>query len=247
LNLWKAAASEAVEPGMNDHQDWVDLSTDDFRKMLIALIGYRFGREPEKHLVQIREERSGYMKKFMKMARVSSADTVLELGSGCGFGTRALAQKAGSVIACDISPAFLSYAEQELRDLNNVEFQLVKSRSLSMISDRSIDKVVSTSVFIHFNLYDIYLYLEEFSRVLKSKGKVIFDFSNSHLLAGWIRQQRSVKLFLEHANFYAEDPSNLPGLVQWNTAKAISNVAKMAGFRLQKRRGHCLLFVRAKR
>jgi hypothetical protein len=51
-----------------------------------------------------------------------------------------------------------------------------------------------------------------------------------------------VNQFLEHAPFYKENPSNLPGLVQWNSSKGIKGAAKLAGFRLLKHRGHRLLF-----
>ena len=87
---------------MNDDNAWVDLGTDDVRELLVALVGYRFGHQPEKRLDEIRKERFSFMEKFINMAGIVSSDTVLELGSGCGFGTRALAQKAAKVIACDI-------------------------------------------------------------------------------------------------------------------------------------------------
>ena len=227
---------------MTANKHWVGLSKEDIREMLIALIGFRFGTEPETRLPEIREERQLYMEKFLKMADVGPNDTVLELGSGCGFGTRALALQAKRVIACDISEAYLSYARQELDELDNIEFHHVESRDLGTIPDESIDKVVSTSVFIHFNVYDIYLYFMEFKRVLKPGGRVVFDFADSHRLAGGLHSRTLVEQFLEHAPYYKQVPSNLPGLVQWNSANGIRGAAKLAGFRLLRRRGHRLLF-----
>jgi ubiquinone/menaquinone biosynthesis C-methylase UbiE len=230
---------------MSDDEAWVGLSEEDFRNMLISLIGYRFGQEPEKHLDEIRAERSQYIEKFIKMAGVRPSDTVLELGSGCGFGTRALSQHAGHVLACDISPAFLSVARKELHDLDNIKFHLVNSRDLSPIADSSVDKVLSVSVFIHFNLYDIYLYFREFNRILKSKCNVIFDFADQHRMAGILKRQNLTEQFLEHVEFYRDKPSNLPALVQWNSAKGIENAARLAGFKKIKRRGQRLLFQRS--
>jgi len=227
---------------MTADKAWVGLSTEDFRDMLIALIGFRFGTEPENHLPEIREERQKYAGQFLRMVDVGPEDRVLELGSGCGFGTRAVALRAKKVVACDISEAYLSYARQELKELDNIEFHHVKSRDLSTIPENSIDKVVSISVFIHFNIYDIYLYLMEFKRILRSKGKVVFDFADSHRLAGGIRSQNLIDQFLEHAPYYKEEPSNLPGLVQWNSAKGIKGAAKLAGFNQIKHRGHRMVF-----
>jgi len=39
-------------------QAWVDLDKEDIRRMLISLIGNRFGAQREEHLDEIREERA---------------------------------------------------------------------------------------------------------------------------------------------------------------------------------------------
>ena len=227
---------------MTADKAWVGLDIENIREMLIALVGFRFGDEPEKHITEIRRERQAYADGFLKLAGVNANDMVLELGSGCGFGTRALALKAGTVLACDISEAYLSFARQELDDLDNIQFHHVASRDLSPIAENSIDKVISISVFIHFNLYDIYLYFTEFRRILKKGGRVVFDFADSHRLNGGIRSKVLIDQFLEHAPYYRDVPSNLPGLVQWNSARGIRGAAKLAGFRQVRRRGHRLLF-----
>ena len=212
--------------------------------MLIALIGYRFGREPERRLDEIRAERGDYMRRFVRLAGIDARKTVLELGPGCGFGTRVLAEAAREVIACDISPAFLAVARQELADLDTVTFHEVRSRDLSPVAEGSIDAVVSVSVFIHLNLYDIYLYFIEFKRILKNKGKVVFDFADEHRISGPMRIASLRGQFLEHVPFYGERPESLPGLVQWNSARGIRNVARLAGFRPAGRRGNKLRFVK---
>jgi len=227
---------------MTAEKAWVGLDIENIRDMLIALVGFRFGTEPEKHVDEIRKERQAYADGFLKLAGVGADDSVLELGSGCGFGTRALALRANRVLACDISEAYLLFARQELEGQDNIEFHHVASRDLSSFADNSIDKIVSISVFIHFNLYDIYLYFTEFKRILKPGGRVVFDFADSHRLVGGFHSKVLIDQFLEHAPYYRDVPSNLPGLVQWNSAKGIRGVAKLAGFRQVKRRGHRLLF-----
>jgi len=227
---------------MTTDEAWVGLTNEDIREMLIALVGFRFGTKPETRLDEIREEREAYAKRFLKMAGVGPDDIVLELGSGCGFGTRAVASMAKKVLACDISEAYLSYARQELEGEDNIEFHHVQSRDLSNIADHSVDKVISISVFIHFNLYDIYLYFLQFKRILKPGGRVVFDFADSHRLAGGLHSKTLIDQFLEHAPYYRDMPSNLPGLVQWNSAKGIKGAAKLAGLRHVRQRGHRLLF-----
>ena len=227
-------------------QAWVDLDQDDVRRMLISLVGHRFGDRPEEHLDEIRADRSLYAYRFIRMAGIGSDDRVLDLGSGCGFGTAVIAKHAGQVIACDISPAYLEFARRECAELDNIQFEQITSRALSPLQDRSIDKVISMAVFIHLNLYDIHLYFGEFSRILKPGGKVLIDFANQNRLFSRAPNRSQDQQFLAHAGFYRDDPTSLASLVQWNSARGIKGVARFAGFKFLKRRGHKLLFRKAR-
>jgi SAM-dependent methyltransferase len=223
---------------------WVDLQPADIRKMLISLIGDRFGERPEEHLDAIRAERAAYAGKFIRLAGVGPRDTVLDLGSGCGFGTAAIARRAQQVVACDISPAYLAFAQKECAGLGNVRFQPIRSRDLSPVADESIDHVISMAVFIHLNLYDIYLYFREIHRVLKPGGTLVIDFADMNRLFGILPSHGQNRLFLDHAGFYRNDPASLNGLIQWNSARGIRGVARSAGLKFKKQRGHKLLFAR---
>ena len=221
---------------------WIDLDPADVRNMLVSLIGYRFGEQPETRVDDIRVERRAYAKKFLRMAAVNKSQSVIDLGSGCGFGTGAIADQAGSVVACDISPAFLEFARRECAGRDNIRFQPVEPRDLGPIESASIDTVISMSVFIHLNLYDMACYFDEFRRVLKPEGKVVFDFADADRLFRGFRSHGNDQLFREHTGYYRDDPASLTGLVQFNSARGIAQVAKDAGFKRIKRRGHVMLF-----
>ena len=223
-------------------QAWVGIDQADFRRMLISLIGHRFGERPEEHLDEIRAERSRYAQGFINMAGVKPEHCVLDLGSGCGFGTATIARHARHVIACDISPAYLEFARSECADLENIRFTPISSRELTPIEDQSVNVIISMAVFIHLNLYDIYLYFSEFRRVLRPGGRVLLDFADMNRLFSKLPNRNQDQQFLGHAEFYREDPAALPALVQWNSARGIKGVARSAGFRFLKRRGHKLLF-----
>lgn len=222
---------------------WIDLDPADVRNMLVSLIGYRFGEQPETRVDEIRAERRRYAQKFLRLAGVGKDQKVIDLGSGCGFGTGAIAEQAGQVEACDISPAFLEFARRECSGRDNVRFHEVQPRDLSPIAAQSIDTVISMSVFIHLNLYDMACYFAEFRRVLKPGGKLVFDFADSNRLFRPFRNHGNDQLFREHTAYYRENPASLAGLVQFNSAAGITQVAKDAGFRRIKRRGHVLVFV----
>jgi len=221
---------------------WIDLDPADVRNMLISLIGYRFGEQPEQRIEDIRAERQDYARSFLNLAAVRRQQTVLDLGSGCGFGTAEIARRAGKVVACDISPAFLEFARRECASLDHVQFHQIEPRNLSVVDRQSIDTVISMSVFIHLNLYDMYAYFEEFKRVLRPGGMVVFDYADAHRLFSRFRSHGNDDLFLEHAGYYRKDPAALAGLVQWNSARAITLIAGAAGFRRAKKRGQKLLF-----
>ncbi len=221
---------------------WIDLDPADVRNMLVSLIGFRFGEQPETRVDEIRAERRAYAQKFLHLAGVQKNQVVIDLGSGCGFGTGAIAEQAGQVEACDISPAFLEFARRECADKTNIRFHAVQPRDLSPISDYSIDAVISMSVFIHLNLYDMACYFAEFRRVLKPGGKLVFDFADSNRLFRRFRNHGNDELFREHTGYYRKNPTALAGLVQFNSAQGITQVAHDAGFRRLKRRGHVLLF-----
>jgi ubiquinone/menaquinone biosynthesis C-methylase UbiE len=221
---------------------WIDLDPADVRNMLVSLIGYRFGEQPESRIDEIRAERRAYANEFMRLAGVGKNQAVIDLGSGCGFGTGAIAEQAGSVQACDISPAFLDFAQRECAAYDNIQFHAVQPRDLSPIAEHSIDTVISISVFIHLNLYDMACYFSELKRVLKPGGKLVFDFADSNRLFRRFRNHGNDQLFREHTGYYRANPDSLASLVQFNSASAIRQVAKDAGFKRIKRRGHMLLF-----
>lgn len=221
---------------------WIDLDPADVRNMLVSLIGYRFGEQPETRVLEIREERRAYARKFLRLGGVTKNQTVIDLGSGCGFGTGAIAECAGQVEACDISPAYLEFARRECAEASNIRFHQVQPRDLGPIADHSIDTVISMSVFIHLNLYDMACYFAEFRRVLKPGGKIVFDFADSNRLFRRFRNHGNDQLFREHTGYYRENPATLAALVQFNSARGIRQVAKDAGFRQVKRRGHVLVF-----
>lgn len=224
------------------NNSWIDLDPEDTHNMLVSLVGHRFGSRPEDRLDEIRAARYSYAEGFIKLAGINKKHTVLDLGSGCGFGTSAIARRAGRVLACDISPAFLTYASRECAGLDNIEFRQTNIRDLSGIAPESVDVVISMSVFIHLNIYDIYCYFEEFRKILKQGGRVTFDFADMSRLFNRWRPYTNNALFREHAGHYRDDPNSHSALMRWNTARGISGVAREAGFKRLKRRGHCLLF-----
>jgi SAM-dependent methyltransferase len=223
---------------------WIDLSGHDIRSLLIALIGLDFGLEPEKRIPEIRDSRKNYANYVADQAGIKSTDTMLDLGSGCGFGTYWFAQRARFVHACDVSPAYLSFAERECSMLGNISFHLIKPLRLDCIDPESIDGVCAMSVFIHFNLYDVYWYFSEFSRIVRPGGRIWIDIADSESM-DLRTPNANGSYFLKHAADYHKDATILPGLMQWNSLLSVIRIADQLGFdNLDHKPGGQLLFVK---
>jgi|TARA_B110000305_G_scaffold204877_1_gene234704 ubiquinone/menaquinone biosynthesis C-methylase UbiE len=100
--------------------------------------------------------------------------TVLEIGSGEGYGIMELAPLADNYIAVD---KYNTEISDELMKTNNITFIQTEVPPLKEIEDNSIDFVVTFQVIEHIN--DDKMFLKEIYRVLKPGGKVILTTPNS--------------------------------------------------------------------
>ena len=111
--------------------------------------------------------------------RLRPTDTVLEIGCGIGRITRALAARAGRVIALDVSDEMLSRARELNPQLADVEWVLGDGVTLSSIADESVDACVSVVVLQHVPDPEITLgYVREVGRVLRPGGWAALQVSN---------------------------------------------------------------------
>lgn len=109
---------------------------------------------------------------YKEAAKIISG-TVLEVGSGEGYGIMELAPKATHYIAVD---KYKTKISQELLDNNNITFRQMEVPPLSGINDNSVDFVVSFQVIEHIQNDE--RFLQEIHRVLKPGGKAILTTPN---------------------------------------------------------------------
>ena len=100
---------------------------------------------------------------------------VLDVGCNNGYGTRALAAEAASVVGVDVSPALIARAiATGVPD--NVEFRRVDGGALPF-EDGAFDLVTSFQVIEHVE--DTDAFLREIRRVLKPGGGALFTTPNA--------------------------------------------------------------------
>ena len=123
---------------------------------------------------------------------VRPAETLVEIGCGVGRLTRALARRAGSVIAVDVSEEMLARARELNPGLENVRWLHGDGESLAGVDSASVDGCFSHVVFQHLPEPELTLgYVREMGRVLRPGGWAAFGVSTDPAVhrprrrAGW--------------------------------------------------------------
>jgi SAM-dependent methyltransferase len=106
-------------------------------------------------------------------------EDVVEIGCGIGRLTRALAHRARSVQALDVSQVMLEHARSYNPALGNVHWIHCDGTTLAPLPDGSFDACVSFVVFQHLPDPNLtYGYVREMGRVLRPGGWAAFQVSN---------------------------------------------------------------------
>jgi ubiquinone/menaquinone biosynthesis C-methylase UbiE len=102
--------------------------------------------------------------------------TVLEVGCGEGYGSRALSNCAGRVIGVDSSAEIINLAKEKYRE-DNLVYAVAEGQKLPFESG-VMDVVVSFQVIEHLPPDEAPLFLAEMKRVLKDRGVFISSTPN---------------------------------------------------------------------
>ena len=108
---------------------------------------------------------------FSRLGADPRGGTCVEVGSGPGRMTGALAARFDRVVAVDVSPAMIGRARAEV-DAPNVDFRVVSGDRLDGVADASADVVVCYLVLQHLPQRRVIVsYLRELARVLAPEGE----------------------------------------------------------------------------
>lgn len=202
----------------------------DLHKVLIACVGLNFGPEPETKLEEIRANRAGAGDRVRHMLNLGGNDVVADIGSGCGFVTRAIVPFVKEMHCIDVSKDFLDYTRAELGEFSNVRYHQINYADFPDIPDQTLTAAYSTAVFIHFNYYDMVLYLREINRAMKQGSRLLFDFLNADRMD--IAAQKS---FSSHvANYKSTREQKVFNVVHPFSMRALEHLLPQCGFTLER-------------
>jgi cyclopropane fatty-acyl-phospholipid synthase-like methyltransferase len=185
-----------------------------------------FGIQPKVEL--IRRSRIALANYIYDTLRLTHDDVVLDLGSGPGYIARHLAPKVKQLHCADISQDYLAMCQEETSDLSNVTCHLIPFADLSSLYDSKITAIYPSALVVHFNIYDVCLYLQEFFKLLPPHGQVWLDFKSVIDLP--INDTR----FQRHMQIYKTDRSQIVRLLQYQHPDIIENIAQQVGFTVQR-------------
>lgn len=202
----------------------MDTSWDsDSRKVLLQrCVGLAsLGIEPD--VESIRQSRYALARYIDDTLHLTRDDVVLDLGSGPGHIAAHLAPWVQHVYCADISKDYLAMCAEEVAGLN-VSCHLIPFADLSEFYERNITAIYASAVFLHFNTYDVCLYLEECWKLLSPGGRMWLDYKPASELS--IHDAR----FRRHMELYKADRSKIVRLLHYHYPHLIEGIAQQIGF-----------------
>jgi SAM-dependent methyltransferase len=170
---------------------------------------------------------------------LARTDVVVDIGCGIGRLTRALAARAGQVLALDVSSEMLARAQELNAHLDNVRWLHSDGTTLAPVADSSVDACFSHVVFNHIPDPEITLgYVREMGRVLRAGGWSAFQVSNdpgaeAHAPSGGMPLRRRLAALAGRASRAYDHPAWLGSAVDLDALRRTASDSGLAVERIE--------------
>lgn len=168
---------------------------------------------------------AGYISSYLNLDETKE---VIDLGPGYGLIANFIAPKVKQLHCVDISSSFLDKCNQTLAHHDNIKFHLINYGDMSPF--KNIDAVYCVAVFIHFNIFDVAIYLKEIHRILTPGGTFLFDFYDADNF------DYNDAVVQRHLALYNTDRNAIFTNINFNNKKVVENIANNIGFKLEQLR-----------
>lgn len=169
-------------------------------------------------------DREQSAKEIIGFCSITREKRGFEIGSGDGTVARMLAAECLSLDCNDISASFLEKARANCAQYANLSFHHIEDKYLDHLPAGSYDFGFSLHVFIHFNAYDIFNYLQAVKRLLMPGGIFYFDACTLG--------PQTMTVFREHVRMYASSPETVRGLLNYNHPDTLRKIVQEAGLKM---------------
>ncbi len=179
--------------------------------------------------------RDALEKRYLPVIHPNSV--VLEVGPGTGRLTRHIISRCREMILVDNSLLVCRWLPKYFKGKGTFRAFLLDQPRLPMVENNSVDVILAHGVFEHIDMGDLFWFLEDFYRVLKSEGVVSFNFDNitsSEGMASFIKflgRPGNKSIF----RFYHPDVvRKLAEAAGFRVAQLVTNSSRFAHICLQK-------------
>jgi len=208
---------------MTTLQNW---HASDLNGLLDLLVGKQYGTDALHQLDIIKQTKFYESQNIAQNLKLTKDDRVIDLGSGCGFIANHIAPLVHHIDCVDISESFLKYNQKITGHHSNIGYYNIPFGDMNKVPQANA--IYAVAVFIHFNLYDCYLYLQQCFNCLVSQGRLWFDFLNDQTL------DTTTDLWQRHTARYFSDRNTTFINVHYNSITALTTIALQLGFSLEK-------------
>lgn len=122
------------------------------------------------------KELSPFYKQFQKL----DLENVLELACGRGRHVQKYIDKSGLITLVDILEKNIEFCKTRFEGIDTISFYKNNGNNLQSLDSNKYSSVFCYDAMVHFEMLDIYDYLYDINRVLKSGSFALFHHSNNH-------------------------------------------------------------------
>lgn len=116
---------------------------------------------------------------FYKMFNYLDLDNVVELACGRGRHVPLYEKQANKITLVDILKKNIDICRERFSDRTEINYYCNSGCDLKELSDNSYSALFTYDAMVHFEMMDIYLYLQEIYRILKPGSYALFHHSNN--------------------------------------------------------------------
>ncbi len=116
---------------------------------------------------------------FLPMFQCLDLDNVVELACGHGRHVTAYERNANKITLVDVVDKNIFYCKKRFSDKDKISFYTNNGYDLSELPSDAYTALFTYDSMVHFEMMDIFGYLKETKRILKSGGRALFHHSNN--------------------------------------------------------------------